>query len=141
MKKCIFFFAILFWLAQASSAEDIYKPKVYDIHCWQSGDQIVILFKYYQLIGGMDNCAVVIKASVKRKGEIIEFIIEPAAVKNGGYKMKGLDSGGVRATILPIDQEVFRIDDEITFEVYLINKLLNEKSNKESATLIIKNLQ
>lgn len=141
MKKYVLFFMFLFLLATVSRAEDTYKPYIYNIHCWQSGDQIVILFKYHQLIGGMDNCEIVIKVSVKREGEITESVIKPPAVKTSGYSMGGLNSSGVRATILPIDQEVFRTGDEITFEVYLINKLLGEKSNKETATLIIKNLQ
>ncbi len=139
MKRYAFFLVFLFLLAVVSRAEDTYKPYIYDIHCWQSGDQIVILFKYHQLVGGMDNCEVTIEAFVERKGEIIRFIIEPVAAKSGGYKMKGLDSSGARATILPIDQEVFKAGDEITFNVHLINKLLDEKSNEATATLKIEN--
>ena len=139
MKKYAFFFVFLFLLAAVSHAEDTYKPYIYDIHCWQSSDQIVILFKYHQLIGGMDNCEVIIGASVERGEKTTEFFIKPLAVKTSGYSMEGLNSKGARTVVIPIIQEAFQINDKVIFEIYLDNKPQGQSNRLMTETLKIEN--
>ncbi len=85
----------------------------------------------------MDNCEVVTEAFIKREEETLRPVIDPAAVKTGGYRMKGLDSNGVWTSSIPISQELFQAGDEVIFEIHLINKLLGEKSNKATTTLVV----